>query len=207
MQRVICWQSVSPITHFFMGWAVANAVPSLDKRDRAIVTLASVVPDLDGLGIIVEKLTQNSNHPLYWWSDYHHVLGHNLGFALVVTVLAAIFARQKFKTTFLVFFSFHLHLLADLVGARGPDGEQWPIPYLLPFSNKLQLTWAGQWALNAWPNIVITGLLILLALVLARRRGFSPLEMFSVKADIALVNALRARFPVKAAKEFSAGRR
>ena len=183
-----------------MGWAVANAVPSLGKRDRAIVTLASVVPDLDGLGIVVERLTQNSSHPLYWWSDYHHTLGHNLGFALVVTALAAIFARQKFTTTPLAFFSFHLHLLADLVGARGPDGEQWPIPYLLPFSNKLQLTWAGQWALNAWPNIVITALLILLAFVLARRRGFSPLEMFSTKADAALVDTLRTRFPIKAAQ-------
>lgn len=195
---MIRFKPVSPITHFFMGWAVANSVPSLGKRDRAIVTLASVVPDLDGLGIIVEKLTQNSAHPLYWWSNYHHVLGHNLGFALVVTVIAAIFARQKFKTVPLAFFSFHLHLLADLVGARGPDGEQWPIPYLLPFSNNLQLTWAGQWALNAWPNIVITALLIFLALILARRRGFSPLEIFSTRADAVFVNVLRARFPLKA---------
>lgn len=200
MESLIWFKLVSPITHFFMGWAVANAVPSLGKRDRAIVTLASVVPDLDGLGIIVEKLTQNSGHPLYWWSDYHHTLGHNLGFALVVTAIAAIFARQKFVTTPLAFFSFHLHLLADLVGARGPDGQQWPIPYLLPFSDKLQLTWAGQWALNAWPNIVITALLILLALVLARRRGFSPLEMFSTRADAALVGALRSRFPIKEEK-------
>ena len=27
--------SVSPITHFFMGWAVANAVSSLNPRERA----------------------------------------------------------------------------------------------------------------------------------------------------------------------------
>jgi inner membrane protein len=191
---------MSPITHFFMGWAVANAAPSLNKRDRAIVTLASVVPDLDGLGIIPEQLTLNTSHPLYWWSDYHHTLGHNLGFALVVAVLAAILAKQRFKATLLAFFSFHLHLLADLVGARGPDGQQWPIPYLSPFSNQWQLTWSGQWALNAWPNLVITALLILLALVLARRRGFSPLEMFSAKADAALVNSLRARFPVRTPK-------
>ena len=149
---------MSPITHFFTGWAVANSVPSLTKRDRAIVTWASVAPDIDGLGIIAEKLTEKSRHPLYWWSDYHHTLGHNIGLALVVTILAAIFARQKFKVTLLAFFSFHLHLLADLVGARGPDGQQWPIPYLLPFSNKLQLTWSGQWALNAWPNLVHHGI-------------------------------------------------
>jgi inner membrane protein len=189
---------MSPITHFFMGWAVANSVPLLNRRERALVTLASVVPDLDGLGIVAERLTQDSAHPLNWWSEYHHVLGHNLGFALVVTVVAAIFDRQKWKTSVLAFLSFHLHLLADLVGARGPDGDQWPIPYLFPFSNKWQLTWSGQWALNAWPNFVITGALIALSILLARRRGFSPLEMFSRKADAIFVGTLRTRFPLRA---------
>jgi hypothetical protein len=183
-----------------MGWAVANSAPSLSKRERAMVTWASVVPDLDGLGIIAERLTQSSRHPLTWWSDYHHVLGHNLGFAIVVATLAAIFAQQRIKVTLLVLFSFHLHLLADLVGARGPDGDQWPIPYLLPFSRQVELTWSGQWALNAWPNLVITAVLIGTAILLARRRGFSPLEMLSNKLDIVFVNALRTRFPVGTAK-------
>jgi inner membrane protein len=181
-----------------MGWVVANSAPSLNHRERAMVTWASVVPDADGLGIIAERLTQNSRHPLNWWSEYHHVLGHNIGFSLVVAILAAIFARQRIKVTLLVLLSFHLHLLADLVGARGPDGDQWPIPYLLPFSNRWQLTWSGQWALNAWPNVLITALLIGTAVLLARRRGFSPLELFSRRADSAFVGALRARFPVSA---------
>jgi LexA-binding, inner membrane-associated putative hydrolase len=188
---------MSPITHFLMGWAVANSAPSLTKRDRAIVTWASVVPDLDGLGIIAERLTQNSSHPLTWWTDYHHVLGHNIRFAVVIAVIAAIFGKQKSSAALLAFFSFHLHLLGDLIGARGPDGDQWPIPYLLPFSHQLQLTWSGQWALNAWPNFVITAALIAIAFALARRRGFSPLEMFSVKADSVFVQALRTRFPLK----------
>jgi hypothetical protein len=115
---------MSPITHFLMGWAVANSAPSLDRRDRALVTWASVVPDIDGLGIIAEWATRNSNHPLNWWSDYHHVLGHNIGFAILVSASAAILARQKLATTLLLFVSFHLHLLGDLVGARGPDGYQ-----------------------------------------------------------------------------------
>jgi len=190
---------MSPITHFFMGWAVANTVPSLTKRERAFVTWASVVPDIDGLGIIAEKLTQNSSHPLNWWSEYHHVLAHNLGFALVVAVVAGVFARHKLTMSLLSLLSFHLHLLADLVGARGPDGDQWPIPYLLPFSKHAQLTWSGQWALNAWPNVVITAALIGVAVVLARRRGFSPLELFSAKADAAFVRVLRNRFPIRPA--------
>jgi len=95
--------------------------------------------------------------------------------------------------------SFHLHLLSDLVGARGPDGDQWPIPYLLLFSKHMQLAWSGQWALNAWPNMVITAGLIGVMLILARQRGFSPLEMVSSRADALFVRALRTRFPLKPA--------
>jgi len=54
---------MSPITHFLMGWAVANSAPSLDKRERALVTWASVVPDVDGLGIVADWVTRNSSHP------------------------------------------------------------------------------------------------------------------------------------------------
>ena len=190
---------MSPITHFFMGWAVANSAPSLGKRDRALVTWASVVPDLDGLGIIADKLTRNSSHPLNWWGDYHHTLGHNLGLVIVVVAIGAIFATQRVKTTLLVLLSFHLHLLADLAGARGPDGDQWAIPYLLPFSKQLQLTWSGQWALNGWPNFVITGVLIGMMFIFARQRGFSPLEMVSSKVDAIFVRALRTRFPLRSA--------
>jgi inner membrane protein len=188
---------MNPITHLLIGWAVASSDPSLSKRERAFVTCASVIPDIDGLGIVAEQLTANSKHPLTWWSDYHHVLAHNIGFAVLVTVAAMIFARRKVKTGLLVFLSFHLHLIADLIGARGPDGDQWPIPYFSPFSKAAQLTWSGQWPLNAWPNIVITFALIILAAVVAHRRGVSPLELFSTKANGIFVNTLRARFPIK----------
>jgi hypothetical protein len=187
---------MSPVTHFLVGWTVANAAPSLSKRDRALVTWASVVPDIDGWGIIAEWTTRNSTHPLNWWSDYHHVLGHNIGFALLFSVIAAVFAKQKVITTLLVFVSFHLHLLGDLVGARGPDGFQWPIPYLLPFSKQPELVWSGQWALNAWPNLLITALLLIVTIVLARNRGYSPLQLFSTRLDDVFVSTLRRRFPI-----------
>jgi inner membrane protein len=157
------------------------------------------VPDVDGLGIIADRLTRNSSHPLNWWGDYHHALGHNLGFAILVSAIAAIFARQRLKTTLLVLLSLHLHLLADLVGARGPDGDQWAIPYLLPFSKDVQWVWYGQWALNAWPNMVSTATLMGMMFIFARQRGFSPLEMVSSNADAAFVRALQGRVPLRAA--------
>lgn len=185
---------MSPITHFLIGWVVANT-GGLNRRERAVVAVAGVIPDVDGLGLVAEVLTRNSQHPLTWWSDYHHILGHNLGFSLLVMASGFLLAQQRWKTAALVLVSFHLHLLGDLVGARGPDGEQWPIPYLLPFSNAWQLTWGGQWVLNAWQNMLITGVALAVTLYLAWKRGFSPLEMFSAKADKTVVETLRRRFP------------
>jgi hypothetical protein len=97
-------------------------------------------------------------------------------------------------TAFLVFISFHLHLLCDLIGARGPDGDQWPIPYLKPFSNAIQLAWHGQWALNAWQNFVITGLLLFATLWIAWRYRSSPMELVSQSANRAVTQTLRDRF-------------
>jgi len=185
---------MSPVTHFLTGWVFANCA-RLERRERAIVTLACVVPDIDGLGIIPELLTRNSAHPLLWFTLYHHSL-HTLAFSLVVTIVAFALARQRWKTALLALASFHLHLFEDILGARGPDGYQWPIPYLSPFSSSLQLAWRGEWGLNAWPNVAITLVLLGITFWLAWRRGFSPLEMVSRKADAALVDTLRRRFKI-----------
>jgi len=182
---------MSPVTHFFSGWVFANFF-DLHRRDRAMVTLACIAPDVDGLGIIPELLTRSSPHPLLWFSLYHHSL-HNLVFALVIAAIASALAAQKWKTGLLALLSFHIHLFEDVLGSRGPEGYQWPIPYLAPISSNLQLVWGGQWGLNAWQNILITAVLLLITLWLAWRRGFSPLEMVSAKADAALVATLRRR--------------
>jgi len=183
---------MSPVTHFLTGWVFANCA-KLARRDRAIVTLACVAPDVDGLGIIPELLTRNSSHPLLWFTLYHHSL-HTLAFSLVVAAIAFALAQQRWKTGILALVSFHLHLFEDVLGSRGPDGYQWPIPYLEPFSSSVQLVWRGQWGLTAWPNVALTVALLLITFWLAWRRGFSPLEIISTKADAAFVEVLRRRF-------------
>jgi hypothetical protein len=207
---------MSPVTHFFAGWLLASVPPTvgpsaLTRREKALVVAAAVAPDIDGLGIIPELLTRNTSHPLLWFSQYHHSL-HTLAFALVCT-LAAYFiagpltnftfgpviqgrrsASHPGHTAFLVFISFHVHLLCDLIGARGPDGDQWPIPYLKPFSNTLQLTWHGQWALNGWQNFAITGALLAVTLWMAWRFETSPVELISKPGNQAFARALRHRF-------------
>jgi membrane-bound metal-dependent hydrolase YbcI (DUF457 family) len=185
---------MSPVTHLFLSWAIANA-PGLARRDRALVTLAGVAPDLDALGAIPELLTRDTAHPLLWFSEYHRVLTHNLLFGVLLTGAAFLTATRRFEAALLALLTFHLHLVCALAGARGPDGQLWTVPYLLPFTERWQWAWEGQWALNAWPNLLITLLALAATFFLAWRRGFSPLEMVSTAADRAFVGALRRRFP------------
>jgi hypothetical protein len=182
-------------THLLTGWALANAA-SLERRERAIVTAAAVVPDLDALGLLVEHTPLHAVVPGHWFSDYHHVATHNVGAALVVFALSLAICRGGWRGPLVAMAAFHLHLLADIAGSRGPDGFQWPVPYLLPFSARWQLTWAGQWALNGWPNALLTVALLGLALRLAWRRGYSPVELVSARADAKVVEALRGRFGI-----------
>ncbi len=184
---------MSPVTHFLVGWIVANSA-DLNRKERAAVTVAGVIPDIDGIGAIAETLTRGWDKPLLWYSEYHHVLGHNLGFAVMVAAVSFMLATRRWKTAVLAFLSFHLHLLGDLVGGRGPDGYQWPIPYLLPFSDTWQWTWQGQWELNAWPNFVITIIALVMTFYLAWKRGYSPLEMVSASVDRTFIETLRHRF-------------
>ena len=183
---------MNTVSHLLTSWVVANTA-DLTARDRALVTLAGVVPDIDGLGIIAEILTEHTAAPLLWYSKYHHVLCHNLGFGLLLAGTVILFGVRRWMTAFLVLVVFHLHLIGDLIGSRGPDGYQWPIPYLFPFSDRWQLTWTGQWELNAWPNVLITALLLAATIHIAWKKGRSPLEMVSKKADAAFVSLLRSR--------------
>ena len=185
---------MSPVTHYLVSWLAANSSTRLDRRERITITAAGIISDLDGIGIIAEYLTSQSGHPLLWWSEYHHVLGHNLVFGIIFSLIAAFWATQRLLTFGLACLSFHLHLLGDLMGSRGPDGYQWPVAYLFPFSEAWKLSWDGQWALNAWPNFLITAGAVLCVCLLTHRRGYSPMEMISLKLDKAFVNVLRQRF-------------
>ena len=182
-----------PVTHLLVGWILAESA-HLGKRDRALVTLAGCVPDLDGLGVFADLLTEHSNHPLYLYDAYHHVLLHNAATGLLLGILALSLGRRRVATALLVLLSFHLHLFGDLVGSRGPDGYQWPIPYLEPFSGAWQLAWSHQWGLKAWPNVTLTIGLLALTLYWSWRRGRSPVEILSTRADASLARTLRARF-------------
>jgi hypothetical protein len=76
-----------------------------------------------------------------------------------------------------------LHLLGDLIGSRGPDGYQWPIPYFYPLMPSYELAWSGQWELSSWKNSAIGILFFFLALFIARYRHITFFEFFSVRFE------------------------
>lgn len=187
---------MNPVTHLLMGWTLAE--PRLaERRDRALVALAGVVPDIDGAGILLD-LARGTHPSVGAYATYHHVLAHNLAAGIAVAAAAFALGRRRAACAVLALLSFHLHLAGDLVGSAGPGGSLWTLSYLYPFSAQA-FVWLGQWELDAWPNLLITALLLVAAGTAAVRRGRSPLELVSLRADAALVAALRRRFGREAA--------
>ena len=185
---------MNPITHFLAGWAVGLPV-DLSRRDRGLVVLASISPDVDALPILLDFAQGRRGDSLELWSRFHHS-AHNIAFAAVVGLVCLALAKRRRATAALAVIAVHLHYACDIAGSRGPDGYHWPIPYLAPFSDAWQLAVPWQWALNAWPNVLITSALLALMLHTAWERGFSPAGLISTRADQALTTTLRRRFGV-----------
>jgi len=184
---------MSPATHVLLSWALANTC-NINRRERAFVTITGIIPDLDGAGLVLDFFSHGPGQQSSLWDKYHHVLGHNIGFGIFLCLLTFAFSTRRWITSSLVFLSFHVHLLGDLIGSKGPDGYQWPIPYFLPFSDVWQWLWSGQWELNAWPNFAVTLMAGFVMFYLAWKRGVSPLEIVSVRANDVFVKTLRDRF-------------
>src|SRR5262245_23284243 len=134
---------MNPITHFLASWTTAD-LARLDSRDRALVSVCGVAPDLDGLGVVVDYANRMLGRPESWYfGQYHHALLHGLPAAIVIPGIVAILARDRLRTFMVGVLVVHLHFLCDLVGARGPGVDDiWPIPYLASISSRLTLQWA-----------------------------------------------------------------
>jgi inner membrane protein len=178
--------------HFIISWVVANSI-ALDRRARVGITLAGIVPDIDGVGYIVDKLNLQFNIESSYFADYHHLYGHNIFAGLMISSIAGAFCQRKVSVFLLSLLTFHLHLLCDLAGSMGPDGYQWPIYYLYPLLPDLQLTWSGQWELSSWKNSAIGVSFFVLALALARYRQVTFFEFFSAKIEKVVAEVARQR--------------
>jgi hypothetical protein len=190
---------VNPITHGLAAWVcLANAHSETTRRERVIITVGGLIPDIDGLGAVPDILTRwFTDSPTGYFQDYHHDL-HTALFAAIATAGAAALARgdvrARVRTAALFFVAFHLHLLCDVIGSRGPDGSIWDVPYWRPFTEAGHWEWSGQWRLDGWQNVCITIALLTACGVLAVRRGRTIVEVLSTRVDGVIVETVRRRF-------------
>jgi inner membrane protein len=185
---------MSPLAHFVGSWLVAS-VATNNARDRKLVTLAGILPDLDGFGLIADfGVSLSTGEPVtyHFYHQYHHYLAHGWPAALVFSGLLICFARQRVSTFLFCLVTFHLHLLCDLLGSRGPTvADIWPISYSEPLLRHPIWIWKGQWKLDGWQNQLIFLFIFAAALWQATRLSHSFVEVISQKADQTLVAVLR----------------
>ncbi|WP_125562349.1 metal-dependent hydrolase [Pseudoalteromonas rubra] len=171
---------MTPSAHLMMSW-LCGASTLTTKRERILITVAGLTPDLDGAGLLIDWLSGTTRYYQQW----HHIYGHNLLFAIGIATCAGLLARTRRGCVWLMsFIAIHLHLFTDLIGSKGPDAYQWPIQYFYPFNNT-GFTWQGQWALNAWQNQLIWLLLLLVCIGYIKRKNISFFELFGDKLDSA----------------------
>jgi hypothetical protein len=175
-------------THALASWLVADLGGLRARRDRILVLASGLVMDLDAAaGLFGQEA----------YERWHRTLLHNALAAALVALLCGLAARQRLRTAALALLCFHLHLLGDLAGAAGPDGSLWAVPYLQPFS-ALELSVSWQWGLASWQNVLLTVALLAAQGQLGRLRGRTIVEALSLRADAAVVEVLRRRFPLRA---------
>src|SRR6266702_6687446 len=183
---------MSPETHLFASWLVA-AKTTRNLRDCRLVTLAGIPPDADGLGLVVDWITNaRGGVQTALYPEYHHFLLHGAFGAVLIAATMAAFAQDRWRVAWLALITFHLHLVCDLVGSRGPSPQDlWPIFYFGPFDKEPMWLWHGQWRLDAWRNRLLTVCLFGFALFMAPAKGYSVAGVFSSRLDAVVVPVLQ----------------
>jgi inner membrane protein len=183
---------MTPPQHLIISWVVANSV-TLDRRARVCITLAGILPDVDGLGYVIDRINLRFDIYSNYYTDYHHFIGHNIFAGLLIASMMAYFCQHKIAVFLLSLLTFHLHLLADLAGSMGGDGYQWPIYYLYPLMPDLAITWSEQWELSSWRNSAIGSSFFIIALIIARYRRVTFFELFSARIEQKVAEVMRQR--------------
>jgi len=185
---------VSPITHLLGSWLVASVVTD-NPRDRKLVTLAGVLPDADGLGLLVDVVrgfVSGAEPTFHYYHKFHHLLLHGWPGGIAIILLLACFGRNHLRVALYCLIMFHLHLLCDLVGSRGPSlADLWPINYGEPLFRHPIWIWKRQWKLDGWQNQAIFIVVLGVSLWLTVKRGYSVVELVGRKTDAAFVAVLR----------------
>ncbi len=162
--------------HLQFGWLIAHARP-LSRTERAVITLAAIAPDLDGLTILAGPTSA-----IFY--DYHHILFHNLLSGLVYTAAVAAFFSRRLLVLLLCALSFAAHLLVDYVTAPWAMAPFWPLSKVYVNLGSRLPEWVLQYAFQFAGMILITACTAWLYLRYRR----TPLEVISPRLDALIMN-------------------
>jgi membrane-bound metal-dependent hydrolase YbcI (DUF457 family) len=174
---------MTPITHGLIGWITAT--PLSERKDRYLVTLAGIAPDIDGIGALID---------IEYYSRYHHIIAHNLIFGIILALFSMLISANKKLTSLLVFVSFNLHILGDLLGS----GAGWGVSYLWPLNNQsFEFIPPYQWELDSWQNFIATALCIIIIITISLKKKITIVELFNKKVDQKIVTVFNQWFGKK----------
>ena len=81
------------VTHLLVGWTLAEGLEG--RRGKTVVAWCSVVPDLDGLGYVVDLVTLHTAFPqTHYYEMFHRLWGHGLPAALVIALIVFLVRRN-----------------------------------------------------------------------------------------------------------------
>jgi len=164
-----------PPTHIMSGWCIGNLFP-FTPRQRLFCMIAATAADVDGVGKIISE-------DLYF--KYHHILGHNLTFAILGSTILAAFSIRRVLSWIVYLALFHLHIFMDLWGS----GKDWPIAYWWPFKTAPEY-WLSNpygWDFYSWQNILAAFLFLCWTIWIGYKRRRTPLEVLMPSLDRRLV--------------------
>lgn len=179
-------------SHLIISWFAAEAAGLKSPRDRRIVALSGLAPDIDVLaylgGIVYFGFDKNLAFE-HVWQIVHHRYTHGLGFILLTGIIAFIVAsrgtrpgelayRQAAGVAILSMITSMVHVFCDVVGG----GPTWPVYPLWPISD---FGWAvsWSWSLADWPNTVILFSCLIGMMLYAKISGCSPMESINYNLD------------------------
>lgn len=164
---------MSPVAHLQYGWWIAHWA-RLDRRERAVVSLAGAGPDLDGLSFLAGS---DSFH------RYHHILFHNLGAVAVAGIFAAIVLRRRPFAALLATLAFLMHIAEDYVTV-GWNQYPWQPLSAVPVNLADHLpAWAVQGVLQTAAMAFILWMTVRIYI----RDKRTPLEILSPALDRLLI--------------------
>jgi membrane-bound metal-dependent hydrolase YbcI (DUF457 family) len=167
--------------HLACGWVLAHLGGNETRRFRGLVTFAAVAPDID---VISYAFGIDS------YATFHHAIGHNIFFGLLVSVISVLLIRRRrLKVFVFTLLAYGTHYYGDYFFTRFPVKAFWPISdhgYL--HSNRI--------GLDHSINLFFSYLAMLLIVLVAWRFKRTPLEFISPELDCRVVNLFRQK-PLK----------